>query len=377
MLKKHKAITFVFIVLISALIGFFALTDSGRSIASFMWGLMFRKNIQLKQEADKGINVLLLGIAGGKHDGPNLSDTIILAHIDQSSNQIDLISLPRDLWIPELSAKINHAYAYGEEQKKGIFLVKKVVERITGQEIHYVLVVNFSAFTQLIDLLGGVDVNVIRSLDDYEYPVEGKETDLCGHSEEELPLFATASSQLEAFPCRFEHVHFDRGIQHMDGEDSLIYTRSRHAAGSEGTDFARSNRQHQVVVAIKNKLLSLNTLANPVRLLGIYNILKDNINTDIHTSELDDFIRLAQKMKDAQIRNFIIDTGDEKQDRFGLLVNPIYNTDYRGQWVLIPRAGNGDFSEIQEYINCLLSNKNCVIQEKGIKIIDEITKSNN
>src|SRR4030067_2540395 len=69
-------------------------------------------------DSDKGrTNVLLMGIGGKGHEGPDLTDTIILASIDKGAKDVVLISIPRDLWVPNLSAKINSAYAYGQDEK--------------------------------------------------------------------------------------------------------------------------------------------------------------------------------------------------------------------------------------------------------------------
>jgi len=327
---------------------------------------IFNKNIELKKQDEK-VNILLLGIGGGQHDGPNLTDTIIFASIDPKLKKITLVSIPRDFWSPELQAKINTAYAFGEEREKGggLELSRSVVEKILGQEIDYVLRIDFQGFVRAVDLIGGLDINVERELDDYEYPLSGKEEDTCGRLDEELEALATASSQLEAFPCRYEHVHFDTGLQHMDGERALKYVRSRHAVGVEGSDFARSKRQEKVITAFRDKVFSLGTILNPVKVLHLYEVLKDSIATDIQEKEYDDFIKLAQKMKGSTAESVILDFGDETTGRIGLLTNPPISQEYRGQWVIIPRAGNGDYSEIQAYVECKLSGDECEITPTG------------
>lgn len=338
---------------------------------SFLSQLFFTKTITLKK-TDNNINVLLLGIGGGTHEGPDLTDTIIFANIEPSKKEINLISIPRDIWIPAFEAKINSAYSTGEEKDhKGILTVATTVENVTGKKIDYTVVGDFSGFKSLVDLLGGVDVEVKNTFDDYEYPITGAEQDLCGHSEDELPLLSTASSQLEVFPCRYQHVHFEKGTQHMDGATALIYVRSRHALSDEGSDFARSARQSQVILATKSKALSLGTFSNPIRVIGIYNVIKDNIKTDIDTSEFDDFIRLGNNMKDAKITHYAIDAGSEKEKKPGLLVNPILSDQYKYQWVLVPRIGEGDFSEIHSYVDCIVQGKMCEVKEEGISIVEK------
>src|SRR3989338_8206563 len=298
MLFKKTLISFFLIVTLSL-----QFVISGGSISPILYQLIFNKNIELKSTEYERINVLLLGIAGGSHEGPNLSDTIIFASIDLSDPKIALVSIPRDLWLSDLDAKINTAYASGEARKEGggLILAKSAVSKITGQPIDYTVVIDFSGFVEAVDLMGGLDIEVEKDIDDFEYPVAGREDDPCGNSPEELEALATASSQLEAFPCRYEHLYFDKGLNQMDGETTLKFVRTRHATGNEGTDFARSQRQEKVIRAFMNKAFSLGVLANPAKIIGFRGIIDENINTDIEQNEFDDFIKLAGKFKNAKI----------------------------------------------------------------------------
>lgn len=307
--------------------------------------------------------MLLLGIGGGKHQGPNLTDTIIFASIDANKNKVVLISIPRDLWLPDLKGRINIAYAKG-----GISMAKSYISKIVGQPIDYILRIDFDGFEKAIDLLGGVDVNVSSSFDDYEYPIFGREDDPCGHSDQELKALATASSQLDSFPCRYLYLHFDKGLQRMDGETALDFVRSRHAIGDEGTDFARSKRQGELIKAIKDRLISLETLLNPVKIVSLYSVVKDSIDTNIKEDEFDDFIRLAEKMKNATLQNVVLDYGDEEKERPGLLIHPEISDEYNNEWVLIPRIGNNNFEEIQKYVDCEIKIGNCVITTTYVQV---------
>lgn len=351
---------------------FLFLSERGQNILQFVGGLLMR-DIQLKTSSSSHVNILLLGIGGGEHAGPNLTDTIVFAHIDRAKNEIQLISIPRDLWIPVTTAKINNSYAYGQkEDGKGILLASSVVEKVLGQVVDYTVVLDFQGFVKLVDLLSGIEVDVQRSFSDNYYPISGRENDLCGRSEDETAdLLASSSSELsqfEIFPCRYQQIHFRRGKQVMDGETALLYVRSRHATGAEGTDFARSRRQSQIISAVKDKIFSLRTLVNPVKVFGMIDVLEGHVTTDINSSEYDDFIKLAQKMQNAKISHYVIDTGDEKGGRFGLLVNPPISEEYRMQWVLIPRKGNGNFSEIQEYAKCIVNDQACKITESEVSV---------
>ncbi|HVZ67480.1 MAG TPA: LCP family protein [Patescibacteria group bacterium] len=340
----------------------------------FIYKFHIKKEIVLKKEQKTGnINILILGIGGGNHDGPNLTDTIIVAMINPTKNTVNLVSIPRDLWVSDVNGKINKTYQLGlDKNDKNKLLVKSVVKKITGKQIDYVVVIDFSGFVKLVDYLGGIDVNVAHTLDDYNYPIEGKETDLCGHPEDEVKDFiATGPAELDQwkyFECRYKHLHVDQGVQHMDGETALQFSRSRHGINGEGSDFARSRRQQEVISAIKSKVLSLGIILNPVKVIGIFNILKDNIDTDVTPNEYDDFINLAQKMQKAKIDSFVIDFGDQSEGRFGLLKEDIPTETKGFQYNLIPRVGDGDFSEIQSYVNCVAGGHVCEIMAKGLGI---------
>jgi anionic cell wall polymer biosynthesis LytR-Cps2A-Psr (LCP) family protein len=148
----------------------------------------------------------------------------------------------------------------------------------------------------------------------------------------------------------------------MNGITSLEFVRSRHASDAiEASDFARSKRQEKVIAAFKGRVLSAQTLINPGKLISLYTTLQGSIDTDIQQNDFDDFIRLAEKMKNAKIQSAVIDTGDDLVQRAGLLIVPPIISDYDYAWTLIPRIGNGNFSEIQKYISCEITKGNCVV----------------
>ena len=332
----------------------------------FLFQVVFNKGINLK-ETNNRINILLLGIGGGSHDGPNLTDTIIFASLDPKNDRVTLVSIPRDMWYPAINQKINDAYADGQVNGKGgLNEAEAAVGKITGQQIDYGIRLDFSGFVKAVNILGGLDINVDNTFDDYQYPIDGMENATCGHTQEELKSMAndTQDQLVIDFPCRYKHLHFNKGQQHMDGETALEYVRSRHAVGIEGSDFARSKRQEKVIRAVKDKVFSAQTLLNPEKILSLYDTLKSSIDTNIQQSEFDDFIRLAEKMKSAKIQSAVIDTGDTQTNRPGLLINPPTSGNYDYEWVVIPRIGNGNFSEIQSYISCELAKVSCSVSPK-------------
>ena len=152
---------------------------------------------------DGRINVLILGTGGGDHEGPDLTDTMILASLPATqSGNVYFISIPRDIYLDYLGDKVNGAYSQGEEKKpgSGLVLAKASIAQVTGMPVHYALRVDFSAFSQVIDLLGGVDVEVENTFTDNLYPLTGRENDPCGGQDPE-------------FLCRYESITFTQGGQ--------------------------------------------------------------------------------------------------------------------------------------------------------------------
>ena len=145
------------------------------------------------------VNVLLLGTPGGRHDGPSLTDTMMVASYNLKTNKLYLISIPRDLWLPAFKAKANTVYLRGLKQGNGLEFAQTVIGNIVGLPIKYALRVDFNGFVKVIDALGGIDVEVSRTFDDYRYPITGKEDDLCGFEEKEIDF-----SQEEAIKLNIE-----------------------------------------------------------------------------------------------------------------------------------------------------------------------------
>lgn len=306
------------------------------------------------------VNILFLGIAGEDHEGPNLSDSIIVLSYDLKKNQLITISIPRDVWSDALHDKINSAYAYGEAKKKGagFILAKAEVETIIGQPIHYGLATNFGQFKELIDFLGGIEVNVEKTFDDYAFPASDnnlKKPATCGHTDDDIQKFTdsypTEQEIWKYFPCRYQHIHFDAGLTNMNGQTALNFVRSRHAEGFEGTDFAREKRQQKVIESIKNKLISFAKKPNLNRYEKLYSLIDNLVKRDINNQQL------------AIISKGIIFGKNFKQEKIILssdfFVNPTADLSrYDGLWVLIPK--NSNIKTIHEYINCRFTQKtNC------------------
>lgn len=334
------------------------------------------------KNTDGRVNVLFLGIAGGLHAGANLTDTIMVASYNLKTNQAYLFSIPRDLWLPELRSKSNTVYQLGLNENNGLGLAKVIMGNILGIPIHYGLRVDFRGFTQAIDALSGIEVEMARSFDDYLYPIDGKENDLCGFEEKEIDFsedeakklnippgkrkvfiasdgkIATDSAEedkgVKYFSCRYEHISFEKGKIQMDGSIALKYVRSRHGTNGEGSDFARSVRQKQVLQAVRSKILSAETVFNPARISELIKVLDKSIDTDISPKEALELYKLSKKLD--QTHTFTLDDSPKigllPEGRDRLLVHPAAS-DYGGAYVLISQ--DDDFSIIHNYVKKILS----------------------
>jgi LCP family protein required for cell wall assembly len=274
----------------------------------------------------KDINLLVLGKGGGSHESPDLTDTIQLLSFKKQDKQLHILSLPRDIWSPTLQDKINAAYYYGLTQQRpegGMGFASVIVQEITGLPVSDVIVIDFSTFMQLITMMGGVPVDVSVPFTDNEYPVAGKENDTCGGD----PLLR----------CRYTSVSFVQGVEVMNGERALVYVRSRHAQGDEGTDFSRARRQQEVLRGMIHKLTTPWEWMNPEMPNRLYRLVQENIETTLTTqrlAELGAFLLYAG-------RNFSVQSVSVEP----FLKNPS-PTLYGGRYVLIPTTSYEDFRTI-------------------------------
>lgn len=280
----------------------------------------------LKGESTGRVNVLLLGTGDKGHDGEGLTDTVMVASYDVKTKAVAMISLPRDLYvnIPKYGySKINAANVYGEQQKYpggGTALTKATVENTLAIPIHYTVMINFTGFKDLVDAVGGVNVDVENSFCDYDYPVEYK-----GDT---------------------RTVCFTKGKQQMNGTKALQFARSRHSVqNGEGSDFARSKRQQKLLVAIKEKALSADTYLNPKKMWDMLSALGSNIKSDFSMTEI---VRLNEIAKGVDTSKIITKNFDSSPE--GLLVA---DSSTAAGYILKPITGN--FKQIQDVVKNIFS----------------------
>jgi polyisoprenyl-teichoic acid--peptidoglycan teichoic acid transferase len=281
-------------------------------------------------------NILVLGIRGEGNDSPNLADTIIVFSYDHSAKSATMISVPRDLWVPSLQAKINTAYYYGEQKDPpaGIQMAEGAVTEDLGLPIHYTAVINFTIFKETIDLVGGIDIDVNPGFVDAEFPIAGKEN--------AMPISS-----------RFETISFATGSAHLDGETALKFVRSRHSVGDEGTDFARSRRQQQVITALRQKMLTASFLLDKEKLNTLFDILNKNLKTNLNQSLYPTLAKVALDTKNNSVKSVTISNLPD-ENGFAILYNPP-TKQYKGEWVLMPKDNN--WTALKKYLDNILKGK--------------------
>lgn len=333
--KSRKLITYlgILVIVISIFAGKIIMSGPSAdswfnvsSIFSKFTHIVIADNKKLVGEENDRINILLIGMGGKNHDGGYLADTILLVSIKPSTKQVSMISIPRDTSVQVESGawrKVNSINATAESKSPGSggAAMTKALSEILGVPINYYVRADFQGFINIIDEMKGIEVNVENTLDDYSYPVMGREDNPDYYS-------------------RYEHLHVDTGLQKMDGSLALKYARSRHGVGKEGTDFARAKRQQLILQAVKEKLLSKSTLLKPAMIIKISGQLNEHVDTNISVSEM---LLLWEDYKGVTRDNIINEVIDNQDN--GLLV------DTRGEdgaYLLVPKSGN--FDQIKAFV---------------------------
>lgn len=287
--------------------------------------IFFFEEQTLRGEKDDRINVLLLGMGGEGHDGPYLTDTIMLISIKPSTNQVAMVSIPRDMGVDIEGygiRKINSANSIGEQKKAGWggAYASEVIGKTLGVDIHYYARVDFKAFEEIINEVGGVTVEIDTSFTD--------------------PLFPLGET------IGYQTVIFKKGVTTMNGETALSFARSRHGNNGEGSDFARAARQQKVILALKEKILSYETILNPVRINNIMKSLDKHMTTNMTFDEILTFIRKARVLNTDQLQKVVFDSSPQ-----GPLKEAVGAS---GAFLLLPKSGSYD--EIVSQVQNIFTN---------------------
>lgn len=288
-------------------------------------------SVAWKLEQGQTVRLLLLGYGGSENDAPYLTDTMMVVEIDPATNTAVEASIPRDLYVTysiagqTVTNKINTAFSNAMYQLpksnkyRGGEKAMQAVNEVTGLKFDGFVGVDFLAFRDIVNALGGITVCLSSPLDDNQYPnyhdgyVKGG-------------------------------IHFKAGCQQVNGEQALELARSRHATeAAQASDFARSRRQEMIIEAIRKKATSVNAITKAPALMDA---VSNNMVTDLSLTDLKAIYDWSQHV-DAQksVRTVSIDTSNF--------------VDVCGDYYLCPNTESGgsfsqNFTELHHYFSSIL-----------------------
>ena len=351
--KARRIITTITLVLVLGIIGLvlwavlwgndiIAKITGGQGNVFDLFGLASETYDPLKTDENGRTNILAFGTSGynmdgdegdGKHDGAQLTDSIMVISLNQSTGDIAMLSLPRDLKAsPTCTAtgKINEVYwcsnMSGDDEEAGATALMTEVGSILGIEFQYYAHLNWGSLVSIVDTLGGIKVTLDEDIKDYYYT--------------------------EAV--------FEAGVEYeIDGAQALGLARDRH--GTASGDFSRGASQQKILIGIKNKVFEKNlSLAD---ILNLASTLGDNLRTNFSLSELKTLAHLTYDFDFDNMRQISL---LDPANNIRLMTTGTIN----GISYVLPSAGVGNYGAIQSYVKEQLSNDPRIREDATILVLN-------
>ncbi|MCA9334430.1 LCP family protein, partial [Candidatus Saccharibacteria bacterium] len=225
-----------------------------------------------------------------------------------------------------------------EEEAESIAIdaTERTMEEVLGIPIHYYVMVDFEAFRRAIDTVGGVTVDVKEPLYDYNVAWENDWD----------PLIAPA------------------GVQQFDGKKALLYARSRY--GSARGDFDRAERQRQILVALRDKIFSLGTFGNPLKISQLMDAFGDHVSTNLSIDDVMSLYELAKEVEGHEVTS--IGLADPPNDY-------VVTDNIGGLSVVVPKEGLYQYGAIHTYIRNALKDGFVRKENPSIIVLNGTTES--
>lgn len=293
---------------------------------------------KLKEDENGRSNIVIFGTAeddeGGNHGGPNLTDSIMVMSINQTTKDAYMLSLPRDMWVQYADpctvgyqGKLNAVYFCGsndgEDENAGAAALQAKAGEITGLDVQYYVHLNFTAVTDAVDAVGGVDVTI--------------------QSSDPRGIYDPNFDWKCNYKCHY--VDYKNGqVVHLDGIHALALARARNAQGGYGLpggNFDREKNQQLIVKALREKAVSAGTLTNVGAITGLIDALGKNLRTNVETKEIRTLMDFGVNLKNENITSLsLVEEG-----------NTLVSTgSYNGQSIVRPVAGLLDYTDINAYV---------------------------
>ena len=349
--KSHKFRNFAIAVLAILVVSAGALAIWGNSLISKLTGGnsgifevigAIGSNVDLKTDANGRTNILLFGTSGfdmdgttfdgQPHDGAQLTDSIMLLSVDQETDDVAMVSLPRDLYVGNTctaTGKVNEVYycsnLYGDDEKGGAEALQHTLSELFDVDIQYWVHVNWGALMELVDGVGGITVTLDEDIEDDwtgTYIKAGEPTDL-------------------------------------NGWQAVALARARH--GTAAGDFTRGNSQQKILAAVQKKVmeggLDLGTVLKLVDAIG------DNVRMDFTLEEIKTVFYIAKETSMDNIRQIpLIDYGKNIYYLSTAMMNGIS--------YVVPSAGTRNYSEIQDYVHQMISSNPAVREDSKVLVLN-------
>ncbi len=327
----------VVLLLSGAFIGWKLFVNSSRAANGNALGFLVASALNGE---DKGrVNILLTGNSSDDpgHSGSQLTDSIMIISIDIQNKNAYLLSIPRDFYVRIEGhgySKINAAYVYGEQDHfqasgypdGGIGLLEQTLEQTTGVHIDQYALINFGAFRDAVNAVGGIDINI--------------------QSSDPRGIFDPNINNAEGGPVKLTN-----GVHHLNGQQALNLSRARNDPPPDGRipyglprgDYDRTANQRLMLVALKDKVSSIGTISNPLKVGKLLDGFGNNVKTDMKTSQLRRLYDLLKGTDSNNIQSLSLSDPDKG-------VTLIKGATINGSSTQIPSAGLGEYDDIQAYI---------------------------
>jgi len=339
--KKTQGVWKRFLLIPILIVAFFFIVQGMFTLYSYSSDKSFLQKVftpiieELEKDDNGFVNILLVGHGGGNHDGPDLTDSMIVASIDTEKKSVVMLSVPRDFWVSTNQfgeSRINELYRNAKLRLEGKFglaedlasdeamnVLMKELELITEIKIPYYAQIDFQGLVDVVNKLGGIPIEVEENIYDEKYP-DGN--------------------------WGFETFDLKAGSHVLDGETALKYSRSRHGS----SDFNRAGRQQEVIQAVKDTALSAGVLSSPRKIQGLFNVIQKHFRTNLSVKELVSLAIIGSKVNRDSLFSAVLN--DDWNSRGGFLGTPP-RVDYGGAFVLIPYSGFGNLSRIHIFTSLL------------------------
>jgi LCP family protein required for cell wall assembly len=356
-LKRTALVLLLLVLIVGGWLGFKFAYNAHKLFGGNIFSVL--STTKLKGEDSGRVNILLAGNSSDDtgHSGADLTDSIMLVSIDTKNNKAFLLSIPRDLWVHipgDGHEKINDAYVFGQSNgfsgpgypSGGMGQLEQVVSQDLDIPIDYYALIDYSAMKDAVNAVGGVDVTI--------------------NSTDPRGLYDPSIDYATNGPL----VKLTNGTHHLNGEQALDLARARgdsyYSYGFPASDFDRTEHQRQLLVALKDKAVSVGVLANPAKLSSLSDAIGNNVKTDFSLSEVHRLYDLTKQINGKNIQSLSLNQANGKN-----LLASYAAPD--GESALIPAAGLDDYSAIQAFIRQKTSSDPVVQEGATVTVLNGTT----